>query len=260
MLIEVDEECLFQNKQFSLQFDSDILDGTSVASTTTNDTQKLIAQDAARQWTWEFSREDSPEDKAFLHQGVHIRPGREAEEVHREVAKGSGCHGEKSNNIWSTQWVCVFIDLLEIFPNSNTFLHLPNGQFGLPFKSRGKETDQLGQIYEYGSRGLRPLLSSVPLFFSAVDVSSAQPWEERPASTVVRRNASTGTACMTSTRARQTHRRQQHTTHHHSVWRNTLNLNACTWPNRVYKKNLSENLELKSVLYQNTGKKYWFRF
>ena len=47
MLIEVDEECLFQNKQFSLQFDSDILDGTSVASTTTNDTQKLIAQDAA---------------------------------------------------------------------------------------------------------------------------------------------------------------------------------------------------------------------
>ena len=45
MLIEVDEECLFQNKQFSLQFDSDILDGTSVASTTTNDTQNLIAQD-----------------------------------------------------------------------------------------------------------------------------------------------------------------------------------------------------------------------
>ena len=47
MLIEVDEECLFQHKQFSLQFDSDILDGTSVASSTTNDTQKLIVQDAA---------------------------------------------------------------------------------------------------------------------------------------------------------------------------------------------------------------------
>ena len=46
MLIEVDEECLFQNKQFSLQFDSDILEGTSVSSTTTNETQKLIAQDA----------------------------------------------------------------------------------------------------------------------------------------------------------------------------------------------------------------------
>ena len=45
MLIEVDEECLFQNKQFSLQFDSDVLDGTSVASSTTNEKQKLIVQD-----------------------------------------------------------------------------------------------------------------------------------------------------------------------------------------------------------------------
>ena len=85
----------------------------------------------------------------------------------------------------------------------DTFLHLPNGLFGLPFKSRGKETDQVEVAFLF--------------FFSAVDVSSAQPWEEHQASTVVRRNASTGTACMTGTRARQAHRRQQHTTRHRSV-------------------------------------------
>ena len=45
MLIEVDEECLFQNKQLSLEFDPDIMDSNSVTLTNTSDTQQLIVQD-----------------------------------------------------------------------------------------------------------------------------------------------------------------------------------------------------------------------
>ena len=216
MLIEVDEECLFQNKQFSLQFDSDILDGTSVASTTTNDTQKLIAQDAVGNEPGSFPEKIARKIKhSFTKEYISDRAEKLRKYTERLLREAVAMERNPTISDLLNEYVYSLIS--RNFSQFQHFLHLPNDQFGLPLKSRGKETDQLGQIYEYGSRGLRPLLRSVPLSFSAVDVSSAQPWEERPASTVVRRNASTGTACATDTRARQTHRRQQHTTRHHSV-------------------------------------------
>ena len=42
MLIEVDEVCLFQDRQISLEFDPDLMDSNSVTS---SDTQQLILQD-----------------------------------------------------------------------------------------------------------------------------------------------------------------------------------------------------------------------